>query len=40
MMIIIGPAEVTVGTVELPKWDGKAAQDLRAGAVAAAGIGN
>ena len=39
MMIIIVPAEVIVGTAELPEWEGKAAQDLLAGAVAVAVIG-
>jgi hypothetical protein len=39
-MIIIVPAEITeVGTVELLVWEDKPAQDLRAGAVAAAVIG-
>ena len=40
MMIIIVPAEVTAGTVALPEWEGKTAQDLLAGAAAAAVIGN
>ena len=39
MMIIIVLAEVTAGTVALLVWEGKAAQDLPAGAVAAAVIG-
>ena len=40
MMIIIVPAEVTeVGTVEVLVWEDKVAQDLPAGAVAAAVIG-
>jgi hypothetical protein len=41
MMIIIVPAEVTeVKTAELPVLEGKATQDLQAGAAAATAIGN
>ena len=40
MMMIIVPAEVIVETAELLEWEGKAAQDLQAGAIAEAVIGN
>jgi len=40
MMMIIVPAEVIGETAELLEWEGKAAQDLQAGAIAEAVIGN